>query len=700
MSRSLPAAAALSLALLAAAGIALTLNDEPDAGDASPTAASSASASGSPRATSDAAPGAGQAAEASAAPVGLVVDGDGEPIAGATVTTAQGTRARTDDQGRFAVSAPGIYSATAPGHLPRAGVGSPTALPRLVLPTKSETVTLRFGGDVMAGRRFYEDQEGRKALLGEDSSAAQHGRLLAGVAPLLRDSDVTVVNLETPLVEDPAFPEDERPSTMHPTKEIAFASSTELAQALADTGVDVVDLANNHSFDALDEGLSSTLEALDEAHVAHTGAGVDEESAWKPAVVTVRGRDVALVSCTTVTGEDEEIPYVAGPNRAGAAGCSPERLTAAVTGARATGADVAVMIHGHVEYEREQVALVRELTEVASAAGASAVMNAHPHVIGGMTTEGGAVVSETMGNLLFDQKVWPTFLSYLVRVDLSADGSASASTDPIVLEDYLPQPATGSLADASARIAAGTVPGAALGETGATVTTSSGTAVDAPGQATTESADLSAGVTRLPAGTWVDKAQGLRVGQDLLWGTGSFEPSDPRGKRLAAPLWTLGSYAKLAGEAACTGAAGVDMLRSPVSTEDVYASTSHRVQVVAGDQVSMLVDVRAATGGATAELRWYDESKGESSSTSTIDIEPRGDDAGCEVVRLDVTVPEGAVAAQPFVRLPPPEGSTSSGHLAVDNIRLVRWAPEGTTGRLYDTVESTSARTVQLGRDG
>ncbi|XVX21824.1 CapA family protein [Actinomycetota bacterium] len=672
MPRPLPTAAALSAALLLAAGVALAVDTK---GAAGPSAAPSPTLTG---------------------PVGRVVDEGGRPVSGAQVQSPGGATVSTDADGRFPVTTPGVFTASAPGRLPRAGVGSPDALPRLVLPRAADTVSMRFGGDVMAGRRFYEKHDGRPAHLTTASTASDHAALLARVRPLLEDSDVTVVNLETPLIDDPYFPADKRPKNIHPTKDLAFASAIQTAQALRDNGIDIVDLGNNHSFDALDRGLASTVSALDRAGVAHTGAGRNEAEAWKPAVTTVRGRKIALVSCTTVTGRAEKIPYVAGPNRAGAAECSPERLASAVREARASGATVTAMIHGHVEYERDQVEVVRSLTRVAAESGASAVMNGHPHVIGGLTTEGRAVVSETMGNLLFDQTVWSTFLSYLVRVDLAADGSATAGTDPIVLEDYLPQPATGALADASARIAAGTVPGASLGTTGATATTR---AAAPSGPRRTQPHALPAGVSRLPAGSWLATSQDVRAGQDLLWGTGDFEQRDVQAEAKTAPLWSLGSYAKVSPAAVCSGTDGVDLLRSPVSSKDVFVSSAHRVTVRPGDKISLIVDVRAATEGAKAELRWYSGSEGSSSHTTTLAIEPRGDDPACQRVRLDAVVPKGANAVQPFVRLSPPKSTTTSARLAVDGIRLVQWAKEGSTGRIYDTVESDSSRTVQLGRD-
>lgn len=337
-----------------------------------------------------------------------VVDDRGTPLAGARVRTDEGS-ATTDAAGRAAVplSRDGYAHVEASGHGERTLRLHAAEASRAVLPASGfDTVTLRFGGDVMMGRRFYEPSASGPALLTEASTVEDHRRLLDGITPLLQDADLTAVNLETPLVAKPYWPEGaKRPDGFNPTKEIAFASSTKTAQALRDAGVDVVSLANNHVNDGGAAGIASTLTALDDAGVRHFGAGRTEDEAWTPLEVPVRGRTVAYVGCTTVDGLPSPHPYVAQGSSGGAARCSEGRLRRTVERQRAAGHDVVVMIHGAVEYERQQRPVIRRLTQVAAEAGATAVMNGHPHVVGGLTTQSGAVVAESLGNLLFDQEI-------------------------------------------------------------------------------------------------------------------------------------------------------------------------------------------------------------------------------------------------------------------------------------------------------
>lgn len=294
------------------------------------------------------------AADPAATVTGTVVDEQGRGLAGASVSLLSGSEVRTDAQGRFSLGADeGAHLVTvrAEGHLPRTQALE-TGVPAHVLLTGEapETVALRFGGDVMFGRRYLDgDEDGDRSdgRLAPGASVAQHAALLEHVQPLLEDADLTVVNLETPLLEDPFIdPTAPRPPAVHPTKELVFASATESVAALEDVGVDVVALGNNHVFDVTAHGLESTIIALDRAGIPHFGAGRTVEEAWAPAVVERKGQRFAYLGCTTVTGLSEPVSYVAAESKGGAAACSDDRLADEVRAARADGLSVVVMIHG------------------------------------------------------------------------------------------------------------------------------------------------------------------------------------------------------------------------------------------------------------------------------------------------------------------------------------------------------------------
>ena len=644
---------------------------------------------------------------------GVVVDDAMAPLAGATVSLDKKS-VTTGADGRFTIAhdGPAVVTASAPDHLSRAAVvgGSETGRIRLTGNAR-QTVSLRFGGDVMFGRRYYTGSANTAPAFDASATASDIAGALAGVQAFIDDADLSVVNLETALVDRPWTDVDgSRPTSVHPTKDLVITSSTRAAQALAAAGVDIVSLSNNHSYDGLDAGVSSTISALDAAGVLHFGAGRTVEEAWRPAIARVKGQPIAFVGCTTIDGRSHAVSYVAEGKHGGAAACDPARLQAAVRSARQQAAYVVVTIHGGIEYRRSQTAEVRAMARMAHSAGARLVVGSHPHVVGGMLHQGDNLFIESMGNLAFDQELWATLPSYLARVDVRAGATVAADLDPVVLDHYRPRPVTGFLAASIGRTGAGWVDGGAiLDRAKATVPLSA-----APGQASPPSGmppvrstvRLAAGeVRRLTPGWWLipatDLAAEVRAGTDQIFGTGTFE-ADVLGSPEPAPLWSLAKYGTVTADASCDPAGGRGLLlaRSPLSHEPAVATTRHRVPAAQGQSLTLTAQVRQASPGSRLEVHWYDDFTGSSTSTSRVEI-PVGawDRSACHSVRFDVAVPRGAVAGQVFVVLDPPQGGQVIRRLAVDDVMLVAWAPAGRSGRRYDVVAALTSGNATFGRD-
>lgn len=628
----------------------------------------------------------------------IVLDADtGRPVAQARVRTVSGSDVRTNPSGSDGVVGmelihPALVQVTAPGHAPRVLAVAPGQ--NLAAPLSARTgrgISIRFAGDAMLGRRFYEPTLNKK-WLEQGDGVEQHLGPLRAIAPLLGDADLTVVNLETSLVDQPYFA-GARPARFHPDKDLVFASAPATARALQLSGVDVVDLGNNHVYDALSDGLDSTISAVEQAGLVHFGAGRTVAEAWRPAYVSAAGQRVAFVGCTTVTGDRYSISYVAGPGQGGAAACDPVLLAESVRTARAHADVVVVMMHGGVEYQNTQVGSVRELSQIAVGAGASLVINGHPHVIGGIVSAGDAYIAETMGNLMFDQNLWATLRSYLLRVDLVGGRPVRAWADPFAISDFAPVPTTGAVADSSARVASGLLDGPMrLADGSASTTPYHGrlqrTLSGARGQ-----------ISHVPTGWWLTPGQqGVTPGEDLLFGTGSFEEMTTDADAFEPLLWSHGKYTELSNAAACTGTRGLHLIRKPASDFDVIATPAHRIAVTPGERLTATVAVRSSTGGARLELRWYARMNGASAKVTTTRIGPVRV-GGCETFQVSATVPRGMTAVQPYLRLVDPGDRTLAGELSADDVRLIRWAPEATGGRLYDVVRFDAAGRLRFAAD-
>lgn len=603
---------------------------------------------------------------------GLVVDPAGAPIPNAVVTAGQ-AQTRTDGSGRFRLPGPAQWvTARANGWLPRTRAASPTG--RVVVRLARDepgTVTFAFGGDVMFGRGFFDpDRDGSiDGLLELDAGVDEHAALLEGIRPALSDADLTVVNLETPLTEDPyPDPRRARPAAYHPTKDYVFASRPEAARALSEVGVDVVGIANNHVFDRLAPGLASTRAALEAAGYdpgrGYFGAGARDDEAWLPAIRQVDGQRVAFLGCTSVTGDEHAIDYVAAPAKGGAARCELTRLRTEIARAARRADIVVATIHGGPEYHRDPSARVRALSDAAVAAGATMVINHHPHVVGGLRFQGGRLTAWTLGNLLFDQRVWPTFESYVLRVAARAGKVVSAWTEAVRIQRFQPTGVFGEDADWVAR-------GALARSEGPWAVDDGSLWLDAGRKARAERVSAGAGrdVERIGAGC------SAAAGRDLLW-TGDFEDRDLDAEA-GVPLWNVDDDNKdrrAIAPAAFGGRRGVRLRRSGADRKDILLTPRHRILVDAGKDLTVLLRHRTVSGRAdlVLTLGWYNDARGGSQAQTMVPLR-RGD--GWQSTRVDVRVPANAVAVQPFLRLRSPDLSLAAAD--IDNVRLIAWGEPG-----------------------
>ncbi len=149
-----------------------------------------------------------------------------------------------------------------------------------------KTTRLGFAGDVMLGRLVDERQRRRSV-----------SAIWGNMEEQLRTLDGLFVNLECCLsARGTPWVDTYRPFHFRADPDWAIP-------ALESVGVDWVSLANNHILDYGPDALRDTLDYLDDADIAHSGAGDDVEAARTPALVSVGDLDVALVSFTDNTPE-------------------------------------------------------------------------------------------------------------------------------------------------------------------------------------------------------------------------------------------------------------------------------------------------------------------------------------------------------------------------------------------------------------
>nr|WP_211194309.1 CapA family protein [Pyxidicoccus fallax] len=284
----------------------------------------------------------------------------------------------------------------------------------LLCATTPTRVELVFGGDVIPHgevrkvARLHERTGAKPAQGGPAPSLNHEGwdHVFGPIADVLRTADVGVVNLETPVTDNPKAV----------TRELLFNAPSAMVHALASSGVKVVSTANNHARDQHPSGLLETLRHLDAAGIRHAGTGPSRSAAWEPVIVDVRGVKVGFLSFTRwlngytnpKTEEGAHVAFVPYPEHRHHRGLKPEEAAEAVRAAAARCDALVVLVHWGTEYKDSPHPDDRKLGRALLEAGAKAVIGHHPHVLQPLeaypTADGRkGLIAYSLGNLVSNQ---------------------------------------------------------------------------------------------------------------------------------------------------------------------------------------------------------------------------------------------------------------------------------------------------------
>ena len=211
----------------------------------------------------------------------------------------------------------------------------------------------------------------------------------AYVGATLRSADIATANLEGAVSS----------RGVAATKQYRFRGPAALLTGAHNAaGLDVLTLANNHSFDFGSLGLADTLAAARAAGIATVGAGPNEAAARRPAFVDVGGLRIAFLGYSDISPPG----FAAGPASAGIARADPAAIAADVRAARRHADLVVVWFHWGVELRASPNVRQAALAAAALGAGASVVLGAHPHVLGPVERpRPHTLVAWTLGNFVF-----------------------------------------------------------------------------------------------------------------------------------------------------------------------------------------------------------------------------------------------------------------------------------------------------------
>ena len=211
----------------------------------------------------------------------------------------------------------------------------------------------------------------------------------ADLLALLKDSDLTLGNMECVLTDNP-----------HPAKKAGpvLHAPTSCLKTLSEAGFKAFSLANNHIRDCGSAGVDDTIRACKAAGFATFGAGRNNNEAKKPYIFEFKGKKIAFISFA-----EYEFNAVS-DTTSGAALLDVYEDFDRIRSLRSSVDYLAVLYHGGIEYHPYPSPLLQKRCRAMVRSGADLVLCQHSHCIGSYEEYNTATILYGQGNNLFGHR--------------------------------------------------------------------------------------------------------------------------------------------------------------------------------------------------------------------------------------------------------------------------------------------------------
>jgi poly-gamma-glutamate capsule biosynthesis protein CapA/YwtB (metallophosphatase superfamily) len=282
-------------------------------------------------------------------------------------------------------------------------------------------------------------------------------------------ADISVANLEC--VYSNAGTPHPKPTNLH--------TDPANAAGLVYAGIDVGTIANNHVMDYGLPALVETRNVLNTLGIVFSGAGANSYEAYRPALISKKGLNIAFLACTDRTGQynNYQPSLEAGYNKPGFAMLTPYYLGKQISEVEGIADLKIVEMHSGSEYslaptadydkymnpysidntytdDEDEDAPPRidiphmwdiQMRHYAIDHGADIVINHHPHIIQGFEMYHGKLIAHSLGNFVFDLTYPECFPSMVLNTKINQNGFYEYNITPVYLDEMIPKRATGLL---------------------------------------------------------------------------------------------------------------------------------------------------------------------------------------------------------------------------------------------------------------
>jgi poly-gamma-glutamate synthesis protein (capsule biosynthesis protein) len=259
------------------------------------------------------------------------------------------------------------------------------------LPQK-ELITIISTGDIIPGRMVNV-----KSTQYQDFTWA-----FKNVWETLEKADLTVANLEAPLMKNCAAT----------SEGMSFCGSDKHIEGIKQAGIDLVTLANNHSDNYGQDGITETTNLLRNNSISFTGLG-------ETTFLTIKNIRFAFLGYNFLLEQNLE------------------KITQEISFAKNQSDIVIVFPHWGEEYEEIPSAFETDTKKKLLNAGADVILGNHPHIIQPLTIDGNSLTFFAHGNFIFDQ-MWSeeTKKGFILKTYIYRGKIIDAEATPVYIKDF------------------------------------------------------------------------------------------------------------------------------------------------------------------------------------------------------------------------------------------------------------------------
>ena len=281
------------------------------------------------------------------------------------------------------------------------------------------TFTLTAIGDIMCHNTQYLD------AYNDETGEYDFSYVFDDISLYTKTADICIGNLETTFAgEDVGY-------SSYPT----FNTPDSLAYELKDIGVDVLSTAGNHALDKGFNGLSRTIDVLNDADISHLGTYKSKEEQDKTLIKYVKGIKIAFVNFTYGTNGipiPSDKPYCVNL-------IDENLMKEQIDRAKEEEPDIIIAcMHWGTEYKTTPSSTQEQLADFLFKNGVDIILGTHPHVLepmekrtvtldDGSTKDGFVIYS--LGNFIADQNAEYTRDSIILNIDITKHTDGKITID-------------------------------------------------------------------------------------------------------------------------------------------------------------------------------------------------------------------------------------------------------------------------------